>query len=42
MADGPPAVVLLVGGYEIMLRPYLGATYASAQEFLPRLLWAAS
>jgi len=38
LANGLLAVVVLLGGYNVMLRPYLGATYASALEFLPRLL----
>jgi hypothetical protein len=38
LADGLLAVVVLVGGYNVMLRPYLGSTYAGAREFLPRLV----
>jgi hypothetical protein len=38
MADGLLAVVVLVSGYNMMLRPYLGVTYAGALELLPRLL----
>jgi hypothetical protein len=38
LADGLLAVVVLVGGFNVMLRPYMGATYAGAMEFLPRLL----
>jgi hypothetical protein len=38
MADGLLAVVVLVSGYNILLRPYLGSTYRGALEFLPRLL----
>ena len=38
LADGLLAVVVLVSGYNIMLRPYMGGTYAGALEFLPRLL----
>jgi hypothetical protein len=38
LADGLLAVVVLVGGYNVMLRPYMGSTYAGALEFLPRLL----
>ena len=38
LADGLLAVVVLVGGYNVMLRPYLGGTYAGALEFVPRLL----
>src|SRR5216683_6069332 len=37
LADGLLAVVVLVSGYNIMLRPYMGGTYAGALEFLPRL-----
>src|SRR5712691_7684761 len=36
LADGLLAVVVLVSGYNIMLRPYLGSTYAGVAEFLPR------
>jgi hypothetical protein len=38
LANGLLAVVVLLSGYNVMLRPYMGATYASALEFLPRLL----
>jgi hypothetical protein len=38
LADGLLAVVVLVSGYNIMLRPYMGSTYAGALDFLPRLL----
>src|SRR5216683_73598 len=38
LADGLLAVVVLVSGYNVMLRPYMGATYTGALEFLPRLL----
>jgi hypothetical protein len=41
LADGLLAVVVLVGGYNVMLRPYMGSTYAGALEFLPRLLLGA-
>src|SRR5438132_8294930 len=41
LADGLLAVVVLVSGYNIMLRPYLGSTYAGVAEFLPRLLLGA-
>ena len=27
-----------MSGYNVMLRPYMGGTYAGALEFLPRLL----
>ena len=36
LADGLLAVVVLVSGYNIMVRPYLGSTYAGVAEFLPR------
>src|SRR6266851_412448 len=38
LADGLLALVVLISGYNVMLRPYMGATYAGALEFLPRLL----
>jgi Conjugal transfer protein TrbL len=38
VANSLLAVVVLVNGYNIMLRPYLGATHTSSLEFLPRLL----
>ncbi len=41
LADGLLAVVVLVSGYNVMLRPYMGATYAGALEFVPRLLLGA-
>ncbi len=41
LADGLLAVVVLVSGYNVMLRPYMGATYTGALEFLPRLLLGA-
>src|SRR6266851_1237869 len=41
LADGLLAVVVLVCGYNVMLRPYMGATYAGALELLPRLLLGA-
>jgi hypothetical protein len=41
LADGLLAVVVLISGYNVMLRPYLGATYAGALEVLPRLLLGA-
>jgi len=37
LADGLLAVVVLVSGYNMMLRPYLGSTYAGVAEFLPCL-----
>jgi hypothetical protein len=41
LADGLLAVVVLVSGYNLMVRPYLGSTYAGVAEFLPRLLLGA-
>jgi hypothetical protein len=41
LADGLLAVVVLVSGYNVMLRPYLGATCAGTREVLPRLLLGA-
>src|SRR6266571_3544219 len=41
LADGLLAMVVLISGYNVMLRPYLGATYAGALEVLPRLLLGA-
>src|SRR4051794_23916761 len=38
LANGLLAVVTLVGGFNVMLRPYLGSSYASALELVPRLL----
>jgi hypothetical protein len=38
LADGLLAVVVLVGGFNVMLRPYMGAVYTGALEFLPRVL----
>ncbi len=38
LANGLLAVVTLVGGFNVMLRPYLGSTYQGVLEFLPRLL----
>ncbi|MGI9149251.1 MAG: conjugal transfer protein TrbL family protein [Chloroflexota bacterium] len=38
LADGLLAVVVLVGGFNVMLRPYMGSTYAGVVAFLPRLL----
>jgi hypothetical protein len=38
LANGLLAVVVLVGGYNVMLRPYMGSTYAGTRELLPRLL----
>jgi hypothetical protein len=41
LANGLLAVVALVGGYNVMFRPYLGWSYASALELLPRFLLGA-
>jgi hypothetical protein len=38
LANGLLAVVVVIGGYNIMLRPYIGSSYAGALEVLPRLL----
>ena len=38
LANGLLAVVTTVGGFNVMFRPYLGSSYASALELLPRLL----
>jgi hypothetical protein len=41
LANGLLAVITLVGGFNVLLRPYLGSSYASALELLPRLLLGA-
>lgn len=41
MANSLLAVVTLVGGFNIMVRPYLGSTYNAAMELIPRLLLGA-
>ena len=41
LANGLLAVVALVGGFNVMFRPYLGSSYASALELLPRFLLGA-
>jgi hypothetical protein len=41
LANGLLAVITLVGGFNVMLRPYLGSSYASALEVMPRLLLGA-
>jgi hypothetical protein len=41
LANGLLAVITLVGGFNVLLRPYLGFSYASALEVLPRLLLGA-
>jgi hypothetical protein len=38
LANSLLAVVTLVSGYNVLLRPYLGAAYPGALEFVPRLL----
>ena len=38
LANGLLAVVMLVSGYNVLLRPYLGSAYPGALEFVPRLL----
>jgi Conjugal transfer protein TrbL len=38
VANGLLVVVTLVGGFNVMVRPYLGSTYHAAMELLPRLL----
>jgi hypothetical protein len=38
LANGLLAVVTLVAGFNVMLRPYFGSTFAGVLEFLPRLL----
>jgi len=38
LANGLLAVVTLVTGFNLMLRPYFGSTYAGVVEILPRLL----
>ena len=38
VADGLLAVITLVGGFNVMVRPYMGSTYHGAMELLPRLL----
>src|SRR5437764_2200690 len=38
LANGLLAVVVLVSGYNVLLRPYLGSAYPGALEFVPRLL----
>ena len=38
LANGLLAVVTLVTGFNLMLRPYFGATFAGVVEILPRLL----
>ena len=41
LANGLLAVVTTVGGFNVIFRPYLGSSYASALELLPRLLLGA-
>jgi hypothetical protein len=41
LANGVLAVVVMVAGYNVGFRPYLGSSYAGARELLPRLLLGA-
>ena len=41
LANGLLAVVTLIGGFNVMFRPYLGSSYAGALELGPRLLLGA-
>lgn len=41
LANGLLAVVTLVGGFNIMFRPYVGSSYAGALELAPRILLGA-
>src|SRR5262249_41952759 len=38
LANGLLAVVTVIGGFNVLLRPYFGSTYHAAVEFLPRLV----
>src|SRR5438093_9598887 len=38
VANGLLVAVTLVGGFNVMVRPYMGSTYHGAMELLPRLL----
>ena len=38
LANGVLGVVVMVAGYNVIFRPYLGSSYAGARELLPRLL----
>jgi hypothetical protein len=41
LANGLLVVVTLIGGFNVMFRPYLGSSYAGALELVPRLLLGA-
>jgi hypothetical protein len=41
LANGVLGVVVMVAGYNVIFRPYLGSSYAGARELLPRLLLGA-
>jgi hypothetical protein len=41
LANGLLVVVTLIGGFNVMFRPYLGSSYAGALELAPRLLLGA-
>src|SRR5262249_9680467 len=41
LANGLLAVVLLVGGFNVIFRPYLGSTYHSARELTSRFVLGA-
>jgi hypothetical protein len=41
LGNGLLAVITVVGGYNVLLRPYLGVTHPGAFEFAPRLLLGA-
>jgi hypothetical protein len=41
LADGVLAVVTLIGGFNVMFRPYLGRSYAGTLELAPRILLGA-
>src|SRR6185312_10479742 len=41
MANGLLAVVALIGGFNVMLRPYLGSSYACVLALMPRFLLGA-
>jgi hypothetical protein len=38
LANGLLVVITLVGGYNVMLRPYFGSAYPGTREFAPRLI----
>src|SRR6266542_3464493 len=41
LANGVLVVVTLIGGFNVMFRPYLGTSYAGALELAPRILLGA-